>query len=66
MEQVDRVRVPATHQPKEGDNMIRGLLVKIIGAIVSLLVAFGLYKWLGFEATVLIYLVSIQTGVSNE
>ena len=44
---------------------IKQLLVNIVAVAFGSLVAYGLYLWLGFEITILIYLVSILFAINS-
>lgn len=46
--------------------IIKQLLVNITTVVFGSLVAYGLYLWLGFEITILIYLVSILGAINSK
>ena len=46
--------------------IIKQLLVNIIAVVFGSLIAYGLYLWLGFEITILIYLVSILGAINTK
>ena len=48
------------------NEIIIQILVKIVSVVVGSVIAYGLYLWLGFEVTILIYLVSILSAVNSK
>lgn len=46
--------------------IIKQIFVNIVAVVLGSLVAYGLYLWLGFEITILIYLVSILYAINSK
>lgn len=46
--------------------IIKQIVVKIVAVVIGSLIAYGLYLWLGFEVTILLYLVSILSALNSK
>ena len=41
------------------------IIAKIIGFLIGIAIMYGLYVWLGFEITLLLYLASINLSINE-
>ena len=46
-------------------NKIFVITAKIIGLLIGIAIMYGLYVWLGFEITLLLYLASINLSINE-
>ena len=46
--------------------IIKQIIVNIVSIVIGVFIAYGFYLWLGFEITILIYLVSILGAINSK